>query len=86
MTLFLSTIICINQNLLLFFRTEEKVQLANSMTDSMAKYMRRLDQDILKFKMELEADNCGITEIIEKSKKLDDNNYFLVINNQPKFD
>lgn len=30
--------------------------------------MRRLDQDILKFKMELEADNCGITEIIEKSK------------------
>lgn len=47
---------------------EEKVQLANSMADSMAKYMRRLDQDLMKFKMELEADNCGITEIIEKSK------------------
>lgn len=47
---------------------EEKVQLANSMTDSMGKYMRRLDQDLLKFKMELEADNCGITEIIERSK------------------
>ncbi|XKL59012.1 hypothetical protein PGB90_000028 [Kerria lacca] len=46
--------------------SEEKVQLANCMTDSMGKYMRRLDQDILKFKMELEADNCGITEIIEK--------------------
>lgn len=46
--------------------SEEKVQLANSMTDSMVKYMRRLDQDLLKFKMELEADNCGITEIIEK--------------------
>lgn len=29
--------------------------------------MRRLDQDILKFKLELEADNSGITEIIEKS-------------------
>lgn len=37
------------------------------MADSMAKYMRRLDQDLMKFKMELEADNCGITEIIEKS-------------------
>lgn len=48
--------------------TEEKVQLANSMVDSMGKYMRRLDQDIMKFKMELEADNCGITEIIEKSQ------------------
>lgn len=46
--------------------TEEKVQLANTMTDTLGKYMRRLDQDILKFKMELEADNCGITEIIEK--------------------
>ncbi|KAK7602079.1 hypothetical protein V9T40_009520 [Parthenolecanium corni] len=46
--------------------SEEKVQLANSMVDSMGKYMRRLDQDIMKFKMELEADNCGITEIIEK--------------------
>ncbi|KAK7578001.1 hypothetical protein V9T40_010206 [Parthenolecanium corni] len=46
--------------------SEEKVQLANCMTDLMGKYMRRLDQDILKFKMELEADNCGITEILEK--------------------
>lgn len=44
------------------------MQLANTMTDTLGKYMRRLDQDILKFKMELEADNCGITEIIEKSK------------------
>lgn len=64
-----------------FYVTEEKVQLANCMTDSMGKYMRRLDQDILKFKMELEADNCGITEIIEKV-------YFyfylkiLIVNNQ----
>lgn len=40
------------------------------MTDLMGKYMRRLDQDILKFKMELEADNCGITEILEKRKLL----------------
>ena len=28
--------------------------------------MRKLDQELLKFKLELEADNRGITEILEK--------------------
>lgn len=31
------------------------------------RYLRRLDQELQKFKMELEADNAGITEILEKS-------------------
>jgi inhibitor of growth protein 3 len=31
------------------------------------RYLRRLDQEVHKFKMELEADNKGITEILEKS-------------------
>ncbi len=30
--------------------------------------MRKLDQELAKFKMELEADNAGITEILEQSK------------------
>jgi len=28
--------------------------------------LRKLDQEVAKFKMELEADNAGITEILEK--------------------
>lgn len=34
-----------------------------------SKYMRRLDLELHKFKMELEADNSGITGLIEKSNK-----------------
>jgi inhibitor of growth protein 3 len=29
--------------------------------------IRKLDQELSKFKMELEADNAGITEVLEKS-------------------
>lgn len=32
------------------------------------KHLRKLDQELTKFKMELEADNAGITEILEQSK------------------
>lgn len=38
------------------------------MHELMTKYMRRLDHELHKFKMELEADNSGITGLIEKSK------------------
>ena len=31
------------------------------------RYLRKLDQELSKFKMELEADSMGITEILEKS-------------------
>ena len=31
------------------------------------RYLRRLDSELFKFKIELEADNAGITEILEKS-------------------
>ena len=30
------------------------------------RHLRKLDQEVAKFKMELEADNAGITEILEK--------------------
>lgn len=45
---------------------DEKVHLANQMYDLVDRYLRRLDQELHKFKMELEADNKGITEILEK--------------------
>jgi len=40
------------------------------MHDLMSKYLRRLDHELHKFKMELEADHSGITGLIEKSKNL----------------
>ena len=47
---------------------DEKVQLANQMYDVVDRHLRKLDQELAKFKMELEADNAGITEVLEKSK------------------
>lgn len=45
---------------------DDKVQLATQMYKLVDKYLRRLDQEIAKFKMELETDNKGISEILEK--------------------
>lgn len=45
---------------------DEKVQIANQIYDLVDRYLRRLDQELQKFKMELEADNAGITEILER--------------------
>lgn len=45
---------------------DEKVQLANQIHDLVYRYVRKLDQELHKFKMELEADHIGITEILEK--------------------
>lgn len=43
-----------------------KVHLASQMYESVDKYLRRLDSELHKFKCELEADNKGITEVLEK--------------------
>ncbi|CAG9853803.1 unnamed protein product [Phyllotreta striolata] len=45
---------------------DEKVHLASTMYDLVDKYLRRLDSELHKFKCELEADNKGITEVLEK--------------------
>ncbi|CAH0559704.1 unnamed protein product [Brassicogethes aeneus] len=45
---------------------DEKVHVANQMYDLVDKYLRRLDTELHKFKCELEADNKGITEVLEK--------------------
>jgi inhibitor of growth protein 3 len=46
--------------------SEEKVSLANQIYELVERYLRRLDTELLKFKCELEADNQGITELLEK--------------------
>lgn len=51
---------------------EEKVNLASHMHELVDRYLRRLDQELDKFKNELEADNAGITEVLERrSHELD---------------
>lgn len=51
---------------------DEKEQLASHMHDLVSMYYRRLEQECHKFKMELEADHAGITEILEKrSEEMD---------------
>ncbi|KAF0290305.1 Inhibitor of growth protein 3 [Amphibalanus amphitrite] len=46
--------------------SDEKVQIAHQMYDLVDRHLRRLDQELHKFKMELEADNAGITELLER--------------------
>ncbi|XP_050420723.1 inhibitor of growth protein 3-like [Adelges cooleyi] len=65
-------------------QSEEKVQLANHMHELMTKYMRRLDHELHKFKMELEADNSGITGLIEK-RSLDSEQTSTVNQKENKF-
>ena len=43
-----------------------KVQLGNHIYDLVDRYVRKLDQELQKYKMELEADNAGITETLEQ--------------------
>jgi len=44
----------------------DKVQIAEDCYTLVDRYLRKLDDELLKFKCELEADNRGITEILEK--------------------
>ncbi|EDO31328.1 predicted protein [Nematostella vectensis] len=45
---------------------DEKVSIATQIYDLVDKHLRKLDQELSKFKMELEADNAGITEVLEQ--------------------
>jgi len=44
----------------------EKIQIAEECYSLVDRYLRKLDQELHKFQLELEADNRGITEILEK--------------------
>lgn len=62
---------------------DEKVNLASQMHELVERYLRRLDSELFKFKCELEADNNGITEILEKrSLELDSSNTMINTSNQ----
>lgn len=52
--------------------SSERVKLTSQIADLMDRYMKRLDQDLNRFTLELEADTAGITEMLEqKSFHLD---------------
>jgi inhibitor of growth protein 3 len=46
--------------------SNEKINVAEECYGLVDRYLRKLDEELLKFKLELEADNRGITEILEK--------------------
>jgi hypothetical protein len=46
--------------------TTTKINLANESHDIVDRYYKKLENDLNKFKMELEADYAGITETLEK--------------------
>lgn len=45
---------------------DEKVSIANQTYDLVERYLQKLDDELHKFKCELEADHNGITEVLEK--------------------
>lgn len=46
---------------------DEKVTMASQIYDLVDRHLRKLDQELSRFKMELEADCSGITETLEKN-------------------
>jgi inhibitor of growth protein 3 len=46
--------------------SKEYIQIAEESYGLVDSYLRKLDQKLHKFQLELEADNRGITEILEK--------------------
>lgn len=45
----------------------------------LSKYMKRLDNELFKFKTDLEVNNSGVTDLIEKSKTELINFYYVII-------
>lgn len=49
--------------------TEAKISIANESHEIVERYFKKLENDLNKFKMELEADYSGITETLEKRRR-----------------
>lgn len=45
---------------------DDKVQITNQLYELIEKYLKKLDQELQKFKLELEADHAGITSKLEQ--------------------
>lgn len=45
---------------------DDKVQISNQLYELIEKYLKKLDQELQKFKLELEADHAGITSKLEQ--------------------
>lgn len=50
------------------------------MQNLISKYIKRLDIELHRFKIELEADKSGITQLIEKSTSLINKIFFVICN------
>ena len=46
--------------------SQEKIQIAEESYALVDRYLRKLEQELHKFQLELEADHRGITEVLEK--------------------
>ena len=57
---------CRTNNFQVIEDSNEKVLISEESYGLVDRYLRKLDHELHKFKMELEADNRGITEILEK--------------------
>lgn len=55
---------------------DDKVQITNQLYELIEKYLKKLDQELQKFKLELEADHAGITSKLEQviSSSIHENN------------
>ena len=58
----------VNRHQQLINATTAKINLATESHDIVERYYKKLENDLNKFKMELEADYSGITETLEKRK------------------
>lgn len=58
-----------NRHRQLFEITTKKINLANDSQEIVERYSKKLENDLHKFKMELEADYAGVTESLEKRRR-----------------
>lgn len=63
-----------------FFILDSKIQVAIDMQNLISKYIKRLDIELHGFKIELESDKSGITQLIEKSTSLINKIFFVICN------
>lgn len=62
-------ILIYTSNLCLLFEFQNWILFTVALSQKQVdRHLRKLDQELAKFKMELEADNAGITEILERRK------------------
>ena len=60
--------VCGDKRYLILCILKNKIKSVLFFYEQVERYLRKLDQEVSRFKMELEADHAGITEVLERSK------------------